>query len=146
MPNHLVKIATLMVVPLLLNCYIDQERIAGNFIDTPTELHTIRNVATLPPGIPNANDCDVPPQPIKVPFPPYPEVLRQKRIDGSVTFLFIIDSLGTARDPQILFATDSLFATAVLESFPGWKIVPAQIKGQPVTCYKQHTFDFELTQ
>jgi TonB family protein len=125
-------------------CYIDQEQLINLFDDQPVALHAISNPFTPPPGIPSAEDCDVPPQPISFPFPAYPDALRRKRAQGEVEIYFIIDSSGTHKNPLILFASDTLFAQSVLASFPSWKIAPAQNKGQPVTCFKRHTFEFSL--
>jgi TonB family protein len=131
-------------IGLMLGCFADQEALVDLFSNEPPVLHEINAPVTPPEGIPNADSCDVPPQPIQMDFPAYPEALRQKRVEGQVTLLFIIDSLGNQQEPQIAFATDSLFAQSVLQSFDKWKLAPAQIDGKPVTCYKRHTFEFVL--
>jgi TonB family protein len=145
MRKNLYTCISALVLISIGGCYFDQEQLIDVFDDQPAVLHAIANPFIPPPGIPNAEDCDVPPQPISLPFPAYPEELRRKRAHGEVTILFIIDSLGVTKDPQILFASDTLFAQAVLASFPSWKIAPAKNAGKPVTCFKRHTIEFTLS-
>lgn len=150
--KHQQTVLSVTILAILLwntNCVIDKytlqnlSTLSGPADDT-LKLNEIRNPEIPPEGIRSEFDLDVPPRPVSIPDPEYPEKLRYKRVEGSVKLLFIIDSTGTVTDPQILYATDSLFAESVLKSIPSWKVAPGEIEGNPVSCYKKHTFDFIL--
>ncbi|MBV8516966.1 MAG: energy transducer TonB [Acidobacteria bacterium] len=74
--------------------------------------------------------------------PTYPPMFVRAHMPGKVALHCIIDKNGRVRDAQVVFATNSAFADAVLRSLDGWRYTPASLHGEAVDCYLDLSVDF----
>ncbi len=74
----------------------------------------------------------VPPSPVNMPMPAFPEGLDVLSIQGAVTAEFTIDEKGRPGEVTILSTTHSELEPAVKAAIAGWQFKPAEINGIPV--------------
>jgi TonB family protein len=60
--------------------------------------------------------------------PVYPPELRGKKVDGSVTLIFIVDASGRVVNPKVEKSSNPIFEKPALEAVRQWKFEPA-LKG-----------------
>ena len=75
----------------------------------------------------------------------YPEKARKKHIEGTVLVEFIVDKTGNVTNVEVIRSVHPLLdaeAVRVCETMPQWK--PAYKDGQPVKCYYNLPFNFQL--
>lgn len=78
--------------------------------------------------------------------PEYPSSLVQRRVEGAVSFRFVVDSTGLIdmSTVRMLSATNRLFAQAVLDAMPRMKFRPARIWNHPVRLLVEQSFMFRI--
>ena len=64
--------------------------------------------------------------------PSYPADLRQRKVEGVVTVLFVVDSDGHVLEPKVERSTDPAFDAPALEAVRQWKFEPAVRNGKKV--------------
>jgi TonB family protein len=147
---HLLAAMPWLVAAVIPGCNLESslnrfgDQLMEQFDNEPVQLVEVRNEVDIPPGTPLCEDLDVPVQPIETPPARYPERLRKKSVEGKATVVFVVDSSGVLVNPQIEYATDTSFASALLEAVRTWRIAPGQRGGVPANCCKKLTIDFML--
>lgn len=66
--------------------------------------------------------------------PLYPSEMRGRKVDGSVSVLFIVDASGKVASPQVEKSSHPAFDKPALEAVKQWKFEPAIKGGQRVGC------------
>jgi protein TonB len=79
-------------------------------------------------------EIDQKPRPILQSAPPYPAELRDKKLEGVVTIIFLVDSSGRVAEPRVEKSTHPAFDKPALEAVRHWKFEPAIRAGQRVAC------------
>ncbi len=79
-----------------------------------------------------ARDEIEPPRLTRPVEPSYPADLREAGVEGQVDVHFLVDRYGTAKDPEIRYATHKEFGEAVKAVVPRWRFSPARRDGLPV--------------
>jgi TonB family protein len=74
--------------------------------------------------------------------PKIPEALRGK-INGHVTFVFIVNAQGNVKSASIVQSDNHLIDQAVLDALRHWKFKPAQMKGRGVSCCLKNQIFFK---
>jgi TonB family protein len=120
------------------------EQLLESIDNTPVPLVEVVNNVLPPPELPCSDDMEVPMRPVSTTPAPYPERLRKKGIEGRATVLLVVDSAGSLINPCITYATDTSFASSLLNTVSAWKVEPCEEDGKPAPCYKFITIDFEL--
>jgi len=77
-------------------------------------------------------DLDQKPRPLVQPPPSYPFELRRRKVEGSVSVLFVVDEDGRVVDPRVERSTDPAFDRPALEAIRQWRFEPAVRAGQKV--------------
>jgi protein TonB len=77
-------------------------------------------------------ELDQKPRPILQTAPQYPYELRQKKIEGTVSVLFIVDETGRVVNPKIETSPNPGFERPVLEAVRQWKFEAAVRGGKKV--------------
>ena len=79
-------------------------------------------------------ELDQKPRAIVQPPPVYPYELRQRKVEGSVRLLFVVDASGRVVDPRVETASRPEFEKAALDAVRQWRFEPAVRNGQKVSC------------
>lgn len=79
-------------------------------------------------------ELDQKPRAIFQSSPVYPVEMRQRRMEGSVYVLFIVDQQGKVTNPKIEKSSHGAFEKPALEAVRQWKFEPAVRNGQKVRC------------
>jgi TonB family protein len=81
------------------------------------------------------------------PSPRYPANARSAGVEGKTVFQFVIDERGMPdmASVQILQATATPFASAVLDVLPRFRFFPLRVNGCPLASLVQMPFTFALT-
>lgn len=66
--------------------------------------------------------------------PLYPSEMRGKKLEGSVTLLFVVDTEGKVQSPRVEKSSHPAFEKPALEAVKQWKFEPAVKGGQRVGC------------
>ncbi|HEY6139048.1 MAG TPA: energy transducer TonB [Thermoanaerobaculia bacterium] len=76
--------------------------------------------------------------------PPYPEVARRIRMNGTVILECIIDQSGRVRDAKVLQSSFAAFEQPALDAIRQWEFAPGTLNGQPVNVQFNLTISFHL--
>jgi protein TonB len=76
--------------------------------------------------------------------PPYPEVARRMRLNGTVILECIIDQSGHVRDAKVLQSSFAAFEQPALDAIRQWEFAPGTLNGQPVNVQFNLTISFHL--
>jgi TonB family protein len=76
--------------------------------------------------------------------PPYPEVARRMRLNGTVILECIIDQSGHIRDAKVLQSSFAAFEQPALDAIRQWEFAPGTLNGQPVNVQFNLTISFHL--
>jgi TonB family protein len=76
--------------------------------------------------------------------PLYPSEMRGKKVEGTVSVLFIVDASGRVTEPRIEKSSHPAFEKPALEAIRQWKFEPAVKGGQRVPCKMRQPFRFPL--
>jgi TonB family protein len=82
------------------------------------------------------------PKPLIAPLPPYPDSLRDKKIQGQAVVSFKVTPEGRATEAAVVSADDPAFGTAALAALNDWWFVPAVKDGTPVATPVRLPFKF----
>lgn len=77
-------------------------------------------------------DLDQRPQPIAQSSPMYPAELRRRRVEGTVSVVFVVDTEGRVTNPTVEKSTDQAFERAALEAVRRWRFEPGTRQGRKV--------------
>ncbi len=77
-------------------------------------------------------DLDESPRPLSQAAPAYPIGLQQRKVEGVVTVVFIVDAQGRVIEPVVERSTDPGFEPPALEAVRRWKFEPATRNGKKV--------------
>jgi len=86
--------------------------------------------------------ADVPPRRIKGEAPPYPEMAKRFRMEGSVTVEMIVDENGQPQDLRIVESASDLLDRAVIDAVRRWRYEPARKSGVNVKVRTQAKITF----
>jgi TonB family protein len=86
---------------------------------------------------------DKPPKILRSVFPPYPQVLIQNNIVGSVTVQFDVEPDGTVSNPIVVDSPHAELAAITMQAIKQWKFDPAISGGKPVRVRGQQTFRYQ---
>ena len=87
---------------------------------------------------------DQSPRPIFTPQPSYPFEMRQKKEEGAVVLLFVVDSSGRVVEPRVESATHQAFVKPALDSIRQWRFEPAVRGGQKVPARARKAIRFTI--
>lgn len=79
-------------------------------------------------------EIDQKPRAIFQASPTYPAELRDKKVEGSVNVIFVVDENGKVVDPRVEKSTHAAFEKPALEAVRQWKFEAAVKAGQRVRC------------
>jgi protein TonB len=79
-------------------------------------------------------EIDQKPQVIFQALPVYPAALRSRRIEGTVSVIFVVDPSGRAVNPRVEESTHPAFDKPALDAVRKWKFEPAVKGGERVAC------------
>src|SRR5262245_31827146 len=82
--------------------------------------------------IASIGDLDQRPQPIAQSAPMYPAELRRRRVEGTVSVVFLVDTEGRVTNPTVEKSTDPAFERAALEAVRRWRFEPGTRQGHKV--------------
>lgn len=77
-------------------------------------------------------DLDQRPRPVLTVEPVYPAELRKRRLEGTVSVVFLVGTDGKVRNPQVERSTDPSFDRPALEAVRQWKFEPGMRNGAKV--------------
>ncbi|HTW92016.1 MAG TPA: energy transducer TonB [bacterium] len=109
-------------------------------------VRTIIGVRTrVPPVAVPWVKVEVKPQPVSIPVPAYPEVVRVAGIEGRVVVQALIDTDGSVAAVQMLASSgNALLDAASCEAAQGAKFTPARERDKPVAVWVSIPFQFHL--
>jgi TonB family protein len=104
---------------------------------------------SLPPSaelVPDVTRVDEAPQPLVQTAPNYPDSLRRARVQGRVTFRFVLDTMGVpeAATFRIASSPDVGLSEAVQAVLPSWRYTPARLGGRKVRVLLEQWVDFAV--
>ena len=78
-------------------------------------------------------------------MPSYPEEAREKKIEGVVVIVLVIDEAGAIADAEVLESPDALLSKAALEAVRQWTFQPAKMPdGKPIAVRASFSIVFRL--
>ena len=77
-------------------------------------------------------DLDQAPRPINQAPPDYPADLRNRRLNGTVVVIFVVDTSGRVSNAKVQRSTDPAFEAAALTAVRRWRFEPGRRSGQAV--------------
>jgi TonB family protein len=87
---------------------------------------------------------DSPTTPFVGPAPEYPRALYKKKIEGSATLSFAIDTRGAVSDPKLVEASRPEFGEAAMAVIRLWRFLPSVTAGHPVRTRAEMPFTFTM--
>jgi protein TonB len=88
-------------------------------------------------------EIDQKPRPIFQGAPMYPAELRGKKIEGSVSVIFVVDATGKVTDPRVEKSDHPAFDKPALAAVRQWKFEPAVKGGKRVPCKMRQPIRFQ---
>ena len=85
------------------------------------------------------------PRPLDQTAPIYPRELRQRRIEGTVYVVFVVDTDGRVLSPVVEEATDEAFRGPAVEAVRRWRFEPAVVRGERVRSKLRVPIRFSLS-
>ena len=90
------------------------------------------------------NSVTKPPKPVKQSAPKYPQDLRKKGIQGTVTLRFIVSKDGKVVNVTVLSSDHELFEEPAVDAVKKWRFEPAEKNGKPVACRVRIPIPFKI--
>jgi periplasmic protein TonB len=90
-------------------------------------------------------DIDQRPRAIVQGSPVYPQELRRKKVEGTVSVLLVVNQAGLVVDPRIETSSDPGFERPALDAVRRWKFEPATRGGKKVQCKIRVPIRFSVT-
>lgn len=87
-------------------------------------------------------DIDQKPRAIFQGQPLYPSEMRGKKVDGSVTAIFVVGTDGKVQNPKVAKSSHTAFEQPALDALKQWKFEPGLKGGQRVACKMRVTITF----
>jgi len=78
------------------------------------------------------DDVEEIPQAVRRIQPNYPNALKRKKVEGTVSLVFVIDTTGTVVAPTVERSTHVEFEEPALDAIRRWKFTPGKRGGEPV--------------
>lgn len=85
-----------------------------------------------PDALFDIGDLDQKPRILQQLPPTYPRELRQRKIEGTVTVVFVVDKDGRVVEPAVESSTHAAFQAPALEAIRRWRFDPAVVRGEKV--------------
>lgn len=85
------------------------------------------------------------PRPVQQAAPIYPRELRQRKIEGTVYVVFVVDKDGRVLDPKVEEATHEEFSGPALAAVRRWRFEPAVLRGEKVRSKLRVPIRFSLS-
>ncbi len=79
-------------------------------------------------------EIDQKPQAIFQALPVYPAALRSRKLEGTVSVIFVVDPSGRVVNPRVEQSTHPAFDKPALDAVKKWKFEPAVKGGERVAC------------
>jgi protein TonB len=89
------------------------------------------------------DEIDQKPRAIFQASPIYPSEMRQKKVEGYVTLIFLVDANGKVASPKVEKSSASAFDRPALDAIKRWKFDAAVKGGQRVSCRMRETMRFQ---
>jgi protein TonB len=89
-------------------------------------------------------DIDQPPRSTFQAQPVYPKEMRGRRVEATVSVLFVVDATGKVVDPRIEKSSHPAFEKPALDAVRQWKFEPAVKGGRRVACKVRAPIRFPL--
>ena len=83
---------------------------------------------------------------VKQTRPEYPEILRQKGIQGIVLLSAVISKEGVPSDWKVLSSPDPELSDSAVNAFKDWRYKPTLLNGEPVEVVTTLAVEFRLEQ
>jgi TonB family protein len=96
------------------------------------------------PAFFHPNQGITPPEPIKAPYPEYPEKNRLNRIEGTTVLGIIVDESGMVHDPEVLSPVGLGFDDEAVRTVQNWKFRPATKNGARISVRFRVEVNFRL--
>jgi periplasmic protein TonB len=77
--------------------------------------------------------------------PTYPRELRQRKVEGTVYVVFVVDIDGHVLDPKVEEATDEAFRGPAIDAVRRWRFEPATLRGEKVRSKVRVPIRFSLS-
>jgi len=104
---------------------------------------------SLPPSgelVPDVTRVEGAPKPLVQTAPDYPDSLRRARVQGRVTFRFVLDTMGVPEVEtfRIVSSPDVALSEAVQAILPSWRYTPARLGGRKVRVLLEQWVNFAV--
>ena len=87
-------------------------------------------------------EIDQKPRPVFQGQPLYPSEMRGKKVDGSVTAIFVVTKDGKVQSPKVAKSSHPAFEQPALDALKQWKFDPGVKGGERVACKMRVTITF----
>ena len=84
-------------------------------------------------------------RPVRQVAPAYPSALRQRKVEGTVYVVFVVDTDGRVLEPKVEQATDEAFSGPALDAVRRWRFEPAMVRGEKVRSKMRVPIRFSLS-
>ena len=84
-------------------------------------------------------------RPVRQVAPAYPSTLRQRKVEGTVYVVFVVDTDGRVLEPKVEQATDEAFSGPALDAVRRWRFEPAMVRGEKVRSKMRVPIRFSLS-
>lgn len=91
-------------------------------------------------------EIDQKPRPIFQGQPLFPAEMRGKKVDGSVTAIFVVGADGKVQNPKVAKSSHTAFEQPALDALKQWKFEPGLKGGERVACKMRVTITFKQPQ
>jgi len=88
-------------------------------------------------------EIDQKPRLLVNPPPIYPSQMRGKKVEGTVSVIFVVDEHGKVVEPRIEKSSNPAFERPALDAVRQWKFEPAVKAGQRVSCRMRAPLRFQ---
>jgi protein TonB len=88
---------------------------------------------------------DQKPRPVHQAQPIYPRELRQRKVEGTVYVVFVVDTDGRVLRPEVEGSPDAAFDSAAIDAVRRWRFEPAVVRGEKVKAKMRVPIRFSLS-
>jgi protein TonB len=92
----------------------------------------------------DVSELDKPPTLVASVSPSYPNDLRKKRVEGSVTLVFLLDETGRIEDARVENSSHPGFEQPALDALRKWRFKPGTKEGTPVKTHMRLPMNFKI--
>jgi protein TonB len=92
----------------------------------------------------DVSELDKPPTLVASVSPNYPNDLRKKRVEGSVTLVFLLDETGRIEDARVENSSHPGFEQPALDALRKWRFKPGTKEGTPVKTHMRLPMNFKI--